>query len=141
MKTVKVVEVAAKSAKVKVEVPAKAAEKKVTKVYVDPEFAADENEAEKIIKIDVKKVKAAKEPVEKVKKEKKQKEEKAPREASPFGTTTEIMCKNPNITFDDLKKEITKAGFDAVANLSAIRTGYSQARKIFSLLRENKFIK
>lgn len=72
------------------------------------------------------------------KKEKKEKEERAP---SAYGTSVDIMCTDPDMTFEALTKKLQKKGIDTEAGAAAIRTGFGTVRKVVSLLRENDLMK
>lgn len=69
------------------------------------------------------------------KKAEKPKKEKAP---SPYGTAIELVCQKPDITKEDLLKKAEKKGIDVEKGKSALLTGFNQARKIVSLLKQNK---
>lgn len=76
------------------------------------------------------------------KKPKAPKAPKAPKEkkvkvASTFGTGIDLMCKNPDLTFSELKEQLKQKGF---VNEGAMRTAHVQARHIFSLLKANKLM-
>lgn len=84
-----------------------------------------------------KKEKVAKEP-----KPKKEKVKKEPvvREPSAFGVATNILCKNPDMPYADLK-EAVRQEIGSDAKMTAISTAYSSVRKVVRLLRENKLMK
>jgi len=71
------------------------------------------------------------EPVAKDKVEK-PKKEKVP---SAYGTAVSLMCKNPNLTFAELKEQLKKQGFEKD---SACRTAHVTVKKVIALLKENK---
>lgn len=98
--------------------------KKPTRVVVDPDpDDEDEEKPEKEVK---------------VKKEKKEKVERGP---SAYGTSVEIMCKDPKTTKESLFKQLTKKGIDIEAGKSGILTGFSVVQKIVSLLKANGHMK
>jgi hypothetical protein len=70
----------------------------------------------------------------------KAKKAKAPKPvvASAYGVSIEIMCKDPNLSFQDLKKLVNEKGF---SKDSATRTAHVTVKKIYTLLKANGFVK
>ena len=54
-----------------------------------------------------------------------------------YGTAIEIMCKNPQLTFPELKKLLAKKGF---TKDSAARTAHATTKKVYDLLTVNGYI-
>jgi hypothetical protein len=57
---------------------------------------------------------------------------------SAYGTAVDIMCKNPALTFQDLKTQLASAGF---SKDSAARTAQVTVHKVYNLLKINGFVK
>lgn len=70
---------------------------------------------------------------------KKPKKEKKP---SPYGTAVELMCKEPELSKDELTKKLTEVGIDTSTKsaTNAISTGRAAVKKIYTLLKENGHI-
>lgn len=71
----------------------------------------------------------------------KQSTPKKQRPASPYGTTVEILCSNPDMTKDELLKKLKVRKIDTESGASAISTGIAQTKKVIRLLRENGLLK
>ena len=59
-----------------------------------------------------------------------------PKKATPYGTSVEIMCKKPDMSYTDLLKALKKKGFTDSYE-SAARTAHSVVRKIVTTLVAN----
>ena len=66
---------------------------------------------------------------------------KKERKPSPYGTTVEIMCANPDMEKSELIKKLKARKIDVEAGASAITTGIAQTKKVVKLLRENGHLK
>jgi hypothetical protein len=108
--------------------------------YIDPEFDTTPEEREAIEKELAEKNEKRAKKVQGILKEKGEKKEKDAPIPSFYGTAVEIMCTDPDMTFEVLKKKMSKKGFEFEDGKSAMRTAYSQARAIFRHLRANKLL-
>jgi glutamyl-tRNA reductase len=78
--------------------------------------------------------KKAPEKAEKKAPAKPEKKEKIP---SPYGTSIDLMCIDPNLSLKNLYSKLQKKGFDIEKSKSAINTAYSVVRKISAQLLKN----
>lgn len=67
--------------------------------------------------------------------------EKKAKALSAYGVSIDILGKNPDISANDLKKEVAKQGIDVEEKNSSITTAYSQFGKVVKVLRAHKHMK
>lgn len=63
------------------------------------------------------------------------KKEKKAKTITAYGTALELMCKNPELSFPELKTQLKKKGF---VKDSACRTAHVTVKKVVELLKANK---